>query len=138
MNVCVLGTGYVGLVTGACLAEIGHQVVCMDDDARPVRYVSVPGQGDTSWHLFYTAERFILAIGTMGIGPEWNWLGTIGDKGHMTYVSDFPANPGFLPCDYLYPGTKIEQDRHHQPQRPYNYPGRRDMTQWPKLAPMGV
>ena len=36
MNVCVIGTGYVGLVTGACLAEIGHQVVCMDDDARKI------------------------------------------------------------------------------------------------------
>jgi UDPglucose 6-dehydrogenase len=36
MNVSVIGTGYVGLVTGACLAEIGHQVVCMDDDAAKV------------------------------------------------------------------------------------------------------
>ena len=36
INVSVLGTGYVGLVTGACLAEIGHQVVCMDDDAAKV------------------------------------------------------------------------------------------------------
>src|SRR5574337_574367 len=37
MKVCVMGTGYVGLVTGACLAEVGHQVVCMDDDAGKVR-----------------------------------------------------------------------------------------------------
>ena len=36
MNVAVIGTGYVGLVTGACLAEIGHHVVCMDDDAAKV------------------------------------------------------------------------------------------------------
>ena len=36
MNVSVIGTGYVGLVTGACLAEIGHQVVCMDDDVAKV------------------------------------------------------------------------------------------------------
>ncbi len=36
MNVSVIGTGYVGLVTGACLAEIGHRVVCMDDDAAKV------------------------------------------------------------------------------------------------------
>ena len=32
MKVAVVGTGYVGLVTGACLAEIGHQVVCVDTD----------------------------------------------------------------------------------------------------------
>ena len=27
MNICVVGTGYVGLVTGACLTRLGHQVV---------------------------------------------------------------------------------------------------------------
>ena len=36
MNVSVIGTGYVGLVTGACLAEIGHHVICMDDDAAKI------------------------------------------------------------------------------------------------------
>lgn len=28
MNVTVFGTGYVGLVTGACLADVGHDVMC--------------------------------------------------------------------------------------------------------------
>lgn len=28
MQVCVIGTGYVGLVTGACLAHAGHSVIC--------------------------------------------------------------------------------------------------------------
>ena len=32
MKVCVIGTGYVGLVTGVCLAEIGHNVICVDKD----------------------------------------------------------------------------------------------------------
>ncbi|NEP11631.1 MAG: UDP-glucose/GDP-mannose dehydrogenase family protein [Symploca sp. SIO2C1] len=32
MRVCVIGTGYVGLVTGACLAYIGHHVICVDNN----------------------------------------------------------------------------------------------------------
>ena len=33
MRVAIFGTGYVGLVTGTCLAEVGHDVVCVDTDA---------------------------------------------------------------------------------------------------------
>jgi UDPglucose 6-dehydrogenase len=36
MKISVLGTGYVGLVTGSCLAEIGNEVVCFDVDERKV------------------------------------------------------------------------------------------------------
>lgn len=36
MKVTVFGTGYVGLVTGACLAEVGHDVLCVDIDQRKV------------------------------------------------------------------------------------------------------
>ena len=36
MRVSVVGTGYVGLVSGACLAEKGHQVVCVDIDQGKV------------------------------------------------------------------------------------------------------
>jgi UDPglucose 6-dehydrogenase len=35
-NICVIGTGYVGLVTGTCLAEWGNKVVCLDTDERKV------------------------------------------------------------------------------------------------------
>jgi UDPglucose 6-dehydrogenase len=36
MNICMVGTGYVGLVTGACLADFGMNVVCVDKDATKV------------------------------------------------------------------------------------------------------
>lgn len=36
MNICVVGSGYVGLVTGACFAEFGLKVTCVDNDARKI------------------------------------------------------------------------------------------------------
>ena len=36
MNVAVIGTGYVGLVNGTCLAETGNQVICVDIDEHKV------------------------------------------------------------------------------------------------------
>src|SRR5690606_19218369 len=36
MRVAIFGTGYVGLVTGTCLAEVGHEVVCVDIDQAKV------------------------------------------------------------------------------------------------------
>jgi len=36
MNVAVIGSGYVGLVTGTCLAEIGHCVICIDNDEKRI------------------------------------------------------------------------------------------------------
>src|ERR1700755_1312431 len=37
MNVSIIGTGYVGLTTGACLAFLGHKVTCIDADERKVK-----------------------------------------------------------------------------------------------------
>jgi len=36
MKITVIGTGYVGLVTGACFAEIGHKVICQDSDGAKI------------------------------------------------------------------------------------------------------
>ncbi|MBI4135105.1 MAG: NAD(P)-binding protein, partial [Candidatus Sungbacteria bacterium] len=40
MKVSIIGAGYVGLVTGACLAEMGHEVVVMDIDAEKIGRLS--------------------------------------------------------------------------------------------------
>lgn len=37
MRVCVIGTGYVGLVTGVCLAHTGHHVICVDNNEEKVK-----------------------------------------------------------------------------------------------------
>jgi len=36
MNVCIIGAGYVGLVTGACFADLGHKVICVDNDRKKI------------------------------------------------------------------------------------------------------
>ena len=36
MNICVIGTGYVGLVTGVCLAEFGMNLICVDNDHQKI------------------------------------------------------------------------------------------------------
>jgi UDPglucose 6-dehydrogenase len=43
MKLTLIGTGYVGLVTGACFAEVGHQVVCVDNDAAKVKLLRSGG-----------------------------------------------------------------------------------------------
>ena len=44
MRMAMIGTGYVGLVSGACFADFGHQVTCVDKDGDKyaLRYLSAP------------------------------------------------------------------------------------------------
>ncbi|MFW5722985.1 MAG: UDP-glucose dehydrogenase family protein [Halochromatium sp.] len=43
MDVTIFGSGYVGLVTGACLAEVGNQVICVDVDADKIAMLNAGG-----------------------------------------------------------------------------------------------
>jgi len=47
MNICIIGTGYVGLVTGACLAEFGMNLICVDNDQQKIDLLQ---QGKMSVH----------------------------------------------------------------------------------------
>lgn len=43
MKITIIGTGYVGLVTGACFAEVGHTVTCVDADSKKVALLQAGG-----------------------------------------------------------------------------------------------
>ncbi len=85
MKVTIIGTGYVGLVTGTCFAEMGHDVTCVDIDARKVARMRAgecpiyePGletmmrsniedgrlKFDTGYESVAQAETVFLAVGT--------------------------------------------------------------------------
>ena len=54
MRIAVVGAGYVGLVAGACLAENGNEVVCVDRDAAKIRMlqrgkIPIYEPGSRSW-----------------------------------------------------------------------------------------
>jgi len=51
MRLAVIGCGYVGLVTGACLAEAGHDVICTDVDAERIRQLQAGGVPIYEHHL---------------------------------------------------------------------------------------
>jgi UDPglucose 6-dehydrogenase len=53
MKVSIVGSGYVGLVAGACLAEIGHDVICVDNDAEKVSALQA---GETVIHEEFLPE----------------------------------------------------------------------------------
>ncbi|MED3835453.1 UDP-glucose/GDP-mannose dehydrogenase family protein [Peribacillus frigoritolerans] len=86
MKIAVLGTGYVGLSTGVCLSEIGHNVICIDTDEQKIKSlrqgispIYEPGlenlliQNAAAGRLLFTtshrealngAEIIIIAVGT--------------------------------------------------------------------------
>jgi UDPglucose 6-dehydrogenase len=97
MKVCIIGTGYVGLTTGACLAYLGHQVTCIDSDARKIEMLCaghipiyepflaellVEARPNISFKTDYAhgvpgAEVVFIAVGTPpspGGGPDLSYL----------------------------------------------------------------
>lgn len=61
MKIAILGCGYVGLVTGACLAEIGHSVMCTDNDAAKISTLQTGGLPIYEPHLAEIVARNAVA-----------------------------------------------------------------------------
>ncbi len=51
VSICVIGSGYVGLVAAVCFAEMGHQVICVDNDEAKVRILREGGVPIYEQHL---------------------------------------------------------------------------------------
>ncbi|MDJ0520639.1 MAG: UDP-glucose/GDP-mannose dehydrogenase family protein [Planctomycetota bacterium] len=99
MKIAVIGTGYVGLVAGACFADAGHEVVCVDVDPEKIRKLEAgevpiyePGLGGIldrvreSGHIRYTTSHAEAVPGSrvvfIGVGtPEGE-----GGAPDMSYV----------------------------------------------------
>jgi UDPglucose 6-dehydrogenase len=58
VNVSILGTGYVGLTTGACLAFLGHKVTCTDPDPKKIEMLE---NGEVPFHEPFIAELVVEA-----------------------------------------------------------------------------
>ena len=69
MNITIIGTGYVGLVSGACYAKLGHRVVCVDKDPEKIAVLNSGGvpiyepglkelaaEGRLAGHLVFTTD----------------------------------------------------------------------------------
>ena len=59
MKIAVIGCGYVGLVTGACLADIGHDVICTDNDASKIETLRAGKLPIFEPHLDVLVERCV-------------------------------------------------------------------------------
>ena len=113
MKVTVIGTGYVGLVTGACLSEMGNHVVCLDLDERKIRVLNEGGipihepgleqivaRNREAGRLQFTTDvAAAVAHGTM----QFVGVGTPPDEdgsADMRYVLAAAANIGRHMTDY--------------------------------------
>ena len=61
MNISIIGTGYVGLVTGTCLADFGLSVTCVDQDETKISLLNSGGVPIYEPHLEDLIKKNILA-----------------------------------------------------------------------------
>src|ERR1700743_264041 len=91
MNVTIIGTGYVGLVTGACLADIGNDVFCLDVDQRKI---DVLNNGGVPIH----------EPGLLEITPATR------RAGRLTFSTDVAASVAHGDIQFIAVGTPPDED----------------------------
>ena len=103
MNIAIVGTGYVGLVSGACFAEMGVNVFCIDIDEKKIQSV---GTETYRTYTFSDEVPFAMGVGCiLTLVDEGNLISDMGvnlylfsDEGGLTKVSQEEA--GLLASEF--------------------------------------
>jgi UDPglucose 6-dehydrogenase len=91
MKITVIGTGYVGLVTGTCLAEMGNQVLCLDLDTKKIACLN---DGEVPIH-----EPGLLELIRRNVAA-----------GRLRFTSDVEYSVGFGTMQFIAVGTPPDED----------------------------
>ena len=91
MKISIIGTGYVGLVTGACLAEVGNEVLCLDLDAVKISTLASGGMPIYEPGLKEMVQRNVAA-------------------GRLSFTSDVETSVDFGDIQFIAVGTPADQD----------------------------
>ena len=91
MKISVIGSGYVGLVTGACLAEVGNDVLCVDVDAEKINILKSGGIPIFEPGLEEMIQRNVMA-------------------GRLNFTSDLEASVHFGEIQFIAVGTPPDED----------------------------
>ncbi len=91
MNVTIIGTGYVGLVTGACLADLGNHVFCLDLDQAKIDLLNAGGVPIYEPGLKDIIERNV-------------------DAGRLTFSTDIAASVAHASVQFIAVGTPPDED----------------------------
>ena len=91
MNITIIGTGYVGLVTGACLADLGNNVFCLDVDQTKIDLLNNGGVPIYEPGLKEVIERNI-------------------EAGRLTFSTDVAASVAHGSIQFIAVGTPPDED----------------------------
>lgn len=91
MNITIIGTGYVGLVTGACLADLGNNVLCLDVDQAKIDLLNNGGVPIYEPGLKEVIERNV-------------------EAGRLAFTSDMVASVAFGDVQFIAVGTPPDED----------------------------
>jgi UDPglucose 6-dehydrogenase len=78
VRIAVIGSGYVGLVAAACFAELGHEVICVDNDAAKIAALQ---RGETPIH-----EKFLPELLARHRGERLRFSGSIQDATRVSHA----------------------------------------------------